>query len=480
MKRFVDAFHSFKLFRDYAVLAGGQLGSKLLVFVAFAYLARVLDPVSYGGIEYVAGLAVFFAAIVDGGLSTIGVRLGSADPGRMERLAFQIPVARLLLALICAPVMVATAAIVMGAQVPVALAVAFAAGLFTMPWRQDWALQVTERMTESAVARIIASAVFAGGVLLLVRGPEHLALVGWMDFASLVAAMLFSLYIQHRFVTPVRLSGSFEGFWPVVKEGMVVSSTNLVWALIQTLPLLLIGAFANGLQIALFAAAARVASSVLTFSQMYHFNLFPTLSRAAAGDKTRMAELLRGSFRVVSWGGVFCALAVTLFAEELTRLAFGEKLAGAAPYLAVLIWSFPVVLWSGHARYALTALGKQRQVFIAHVAGLAVLAAACLGLGRWLGPIGYAWGAAAGPFAIWLVAHVYAARSGTTPPPFQIAARPALAAALILFGLSRLKLGYLGDLVGLTLFAMAGPILDPRLLGAIGYLGRAKTKEPPE
>jgi O-antigen/teichoic acid export membrane protein len=148
--------------------------------------------------------------------------------------------------------------------------------------------------------------------------------------------------------------------------------------------------------------------------------------------------------------------------------------------MAVLIWSFPVVLWSGHARYGLTALGEQRKVFIAHVAGLAVLTGACLGLGRWLGPIGYAYGAAAGPSTIWLVAHVYAARAGNKPPPFQIAARPAALAGLLLFGLGKFKLGYLGDLAALTLFAMAGPILDPRLLRAIGYLGRAKAKGPQE
>lgn len=479
MKRLVDAFRSFKLFRDYAVLAGGQIGSKALVFIAFAYLARVLDPISYGGLEYIAGLAVFFAAIVDGGLSTIGVRLAAGDPGRMERLAFQIPVARLMLGAICAPVMVATAAFAMGGQVPLALAIAFAAGLFTMPWRQDWALQVTERMVETSIARIIAAAVFVGGVLLFVRDSSHLALVGWMDFASLAAAMLFSLYIQHRFITPVRIAGSFDGFWPVVREGMVVSSTNLVWALIQTLPLMLIGAVVGGLQVALFAAAARLASSVLTFSQLYHFNLFPAVSRAAA-DKARMAELLRGSFRVVSWGGVFCALAVTLFAEEITRIAFGVKLAEAAPHLAVLIWTLPVVLWSGHARYGLTALGEQRKVFIAHVVGLVVLASACVGLGRLLGPIGYAYGAAAGPLAIWVVAHIYAARAGNMPPPFQIAARPTAVAVLVLLASWKFELGYLGEVAGLVLFAAAGPILDPRLIGAIGHLGRAKAKGPPE
>jgi O-antigen/teichoic acid export membrane protein len=197
-------------------------------------------------------------------------------------------------------------------------------------------------------------------------------------------------------------------------------------------------------------------------------------------DKEQMSTLLRGSFRVVAWGGAFCALAVSLFAEEITRVAFGQKLADGAPILAVLIWTLPVVLCSGHARYGLTALGEQRKVFFAHVAGLAVLAVACMSLGRVFGAVGYAYGAVAGPFTIWIVAHLFAALDGNKPPPFQIAARPAITAGLILFAASRLRFGVLGELAGLVLFAALGPVLDPRLIGAIGFLGRAKTKGPPE
>ena len=40
-----------KLLRDLAALAGGQLFSMVVGFVAFAYLARVLDPASYGTVE---------------------------------------------------------------------------------------------------------------------------------------------------------------------------------------------------------------------------------------------------------------------------------------------------------------------------------------------------------------------------------------------------------------------------------------------
>jgi O-antigen/teichoic acid export membrane protein len=63
-----------KFLRDLGVLVGGQVTAKLIGLLAFAYLARILDPDTYGEVEFVAGLAGLFAMVVDLGLSTIGVR----------------------------------------------------------------------------------------------------------------------------------------------------------------------------------------------------------------------------------------------------------------------------------------------------------------------------------------------------------------------------------------------------------------------
>ena len=94
-----------KLFRDFLMLVGGQIGSRVLAFVAFAWLARKLEPASYGAVEYVVGLSVFFALLVDGGLGVLGTRRYARDPAERDLLAFQIPAARLMIALIGIPVM---------------------------------------------------------------------------------------------------------------------------------------------------------------------------------------------------------------------------------------------------------------------------------------------------------------------------------------------------------------------------------------
>src|SRR5262245_43209415 len=58
---------------DFAVLAGGQGASMLMGFVAFAFLARTLEPEAYGVVEYTVGVSFFLASVVDGGLRLPGL-----------------------------------------------------------------------------------------------------------------------------------------------------------------------------------------------------------------------------------------------------------------------------------------------------------------------------------------------------------------------------------------------------------------------
>ena len=196
-----------KFFRDYIVLAGGQVIAKLLGFAAFAWLARILDPVDYGAVEYVVGLAVFFAMLVDGGLNVIGTRRVGRDPGELALLAFQIPAARMLLALAAVPLMILIATQLMKATVPVGLVWLFALSLLSTPWRQQWLFQATERMAATAFADMLRMAVFAVLIWALVRGPGHLLAVGWAEITAVVAMTAYCLVVQHH-----------RGPWQIVEQ----------------------------------------------------------------------------------------------------------------------------------------------------------------------------------------------------------------------------------------------------------------------
>ncbi|MGH9174823.1 MAG: oligosaccharide flippase family protein, partial [Vicinamibacterales bacterium] len=82
----------------YVTLLAGEAISKLCVFAAFVYLARVLGPQGFGQIEFALSLTVFFSLGVESGLGTYAARRVSLDPAGVGALLARVMLLRATLA----------------------------------------------------------------------------------------------------------------------------------------------------------------------------------------------------------------------------------------------------------------------------------------------------------------------------------------------------------------------------------------------
>lgn len=467
----------FKFFRDVSVLAGGQVGSRLIGFFVFAVLARTLQPEGYGAVEYVVGLSVVFATLVDSGLGVVGVRRIAQQPDQLPVVAAQVPAARLGLALICAPLMVfvATPAVQDPARGLVWL---FALSLLARAWRQDWLLQATERMSHAAGAQLLQMIVFALAVVALVRGPLDVLAVGAAEIVAVSAMSLYCLLVQHAAITPVRGRVPLAGILGLAREGVVVGLGNSVWAANQYAPLLLVATLLDGVETAWFAAASRVSGSLLAFSYVYHFNLYPAIARATTRDRHELAGILAASFRSVAWGSIGVALALTLLAEPLSMLLFGDTFRPAAPLLMVMVWIVPIALLSGHARWSLIAAGIQSRALYAQLAGLIAVIVLGVPLVMLLGGLGAALASVTAGLAVWIAAHAFVVRHGGGLPASTIALGPGALALVIIGGIHVAGLRGWAAGLGVVVFAAAAPLVDRKLLPDLWRLGHARLEAP--
>lgn len=467
-----------KFFRDFSVLAGGQIGSRLIGFFVFAFLARTLRPEGYGVVEYVVGLSVFFATLVDSGLGLVGVRRVAHRPSDLPVLAAQVTVARFGLALISVPLMVLVAAPAVQGQAARGLVWLFALSLLARAWRQDWLLQATERMNEAAFAQLLQMIVFACVVLTLAREAGDVLAVGWAEIAGVVAMSLYCAVLQHARITPFRLRAPMAGIWDLTREGIVVGLGNSVWSASQYAPLLLVATFSDPVQTAWFAAASRVIGSLLAFSYVYHFNLYPAIARATTADRQELARLLTASFRVVAWGGTLVALTLTLLAEPLAALLFGERFRSSAPMLKVMAWIVPIAFLSGHARWSLIAAGMQSRVLYAQAVGLVAIAALGVPLVVLGGGLGAAVASVAAVLTVWVAAHVFSMRHGGQLPATAIALGPGSLALVAIGGVHLVGLVGWSTGLGAMLFAGAAPLVDRKLWRDLWRLGNARLQKP--
>lgn len=464
-----------KLVRDLLVLLGGQFASKLIGLAAFAVLARRLDPQGYGTVEYVVGIAALFAMAVDCGLGLIGVRRIAAAPAEMPLLAAQIPLARLAIAVVSVPVMAFGVKLLGPPGALTGLIWLYAASLLFAAWNQDWLLQSTERMTQVAIAQTIRMLIFAAMVFVFVQGPSDVIAVGWAEIAAATIVTVYYLGLQHLKVTPVRVSFSWLKMTALVREGASLGLSQFVWVAAQFLPLFLVGSLVGGASVGWFAAAQRLVTSISTFSNVYHFNLYPAVARASAAGGTAQADLMRASFRVTAWVGVGCALALAMASAPVLATIYGGQFVAAAPALAILIWVVPIMFLSGHARFSLILAGVQKGVLYGQVAGLAAVGLVGGPLVLTLGDIGAAIAAVVGNVAVWGVSHAFASRVGTPPPSPWLVAKPLLLALALGIGMQ-----YAGPaptiwaISGFLLYIILAPLIDRALVSDFMMLAHSK------
>jgi O-antigen/teichoic acid export membrane protein len=419
-----------KLFKDLISLTSGQAFSMALGFIAFTYLARILDPVSYGALEYAIAIAAFFTVVIECGLGPVGVRHLARDRARTPDLAADIPAARSVLAFLAVP-LAGLSSYVMGQNAATtSLVWLFALSLFGVPWRQDWLLQGVQKMHQAALGPVVRMLIFALGVFLFVRDAHDVMIVGFINLAAEAICSTYYLAVQHVWVAPFRPRFHLARIAALIREGASLGMGQIVWTFIQYIPLFLVATLIGGEETAWFGAPLRILLALLAFEFLYHFNLYPIVVRALAEDRARWQRLMSVSIKWSTWGAVGAALALALLSSPLMLLVFGSKFTASGPVFAVLIWVLPLRMLADHARWTLVAAGHQKYLLMAELAGASVLLIVGLLLVPGGASLGAAAAAVAGNVATWITAHLLANKHIGRLPGAGLAAVPAASAAL--------------------------------------------------
>jgi O-antigen/teichoic acid export membrane protein len=120
--------------------------------------------------------------------------------------------------------------------------------------------------------------------------------------------------------------------------------------------------------------------------------IMPALSRAFAGGSADRHTLVSFSVKYVCVILSLAALGISIFADVIVRILYGEPFSASALLLQVLIWTQVLVATDAVLKQAMIANGREYAVVTRGLAGLAALAALVLGLGHEFGLVGAAAG----------------------------------------------------------------------------------------
>ncbi len=464
-----------KMLRDLSSLVGGRFIGNLIAILGFARLARVLTPTHYGYVEVATWIALLAAMVIDAGLGTIGTREVSQNPARAPELVATIPASQFLLALVVLPLAMLLPIVMRQPWECTLLIWIFLLGLITIPWKLDWLFQGLEMMKVAGYFYTFRTGIFTLGIFLFVRNDAHFISVGWIDFSAAIALTLYFVFLLERLVCPIRLRFSWSLSKTYLSQGIHLGLSNIIWTTIQAVPMMFLTSFSGKDETAWLAAPLRIVVSLLTFSWIYHYNLYPTLIREYENSTAAMNRLVAVSLRVVSWGAFSVTLLLALLANPLLAAIFGSKYREAVPIFSLLVWVIPITLVSGHFRWSLTAAGEYGCVLRSQILGLiAVLLAGGLMIPL-MASLGAAMAMVVATAAICIASYLFSLLKFGADGFAGIVAVPAGLALFLFLGLSRFGFGpWINAAIGGSVFLLAG-VIDRRLLRDLRILLKAKS-----
>jgi O-antigen/teichoic acid export membrane protein len=359
------------LLKNFLLLVGAEVFSKLITFAAFAYLARLLGAESFGYIEWSAAVLMCASLIVDQGFSAYGAREIAKAPEQTERLVAEIITARFLLAAVSYVAIALFAFFIVKETLTKQLILIYGLSLWTLPLLLQWVFQGYDRMKTVSLIQVIRQTIFVGIVFIFVKSADDILFVGVAETAAVTCAAIVSLWIyQTSIATSMRFRPSLSA--KLFREGFPIGLSQMFWVVKMFGATLILGLVANAEDTGIFAAAMRIFIALHVFVWFYYFNLLPSLTRAWENGREKFAELIAGSMRIVIVISLAGGIVWVLLAPLVMKTVYGTDFSrggGALQWLAAACVAAAV---SGHFRFGLIAAGFQNKEMLTSALGAIV------------------------------------------------------------------------------------------------------------
>lgn len=338
----------------------GELGARVVGFLAAIYTARRLGASAYGTVGVSAAIALYFVAFTEWGMDLLGSREVAQDRSRVRTVAPQVWLARLALSTLMTAVLAAVAFLLMPPLESRVLAV-YALTVLSNAASTRWVYLGLERTRLVAVTRGLSELIKGGLILLLLRGPDSILWVPLAQFiGEAVAAAILLFPIRRLGFSPGTLPRR-DVVVPVFTRAVPLMLTHVLGMVVYNSDVILLRFLRDDTQAGLYLAAYTLIGYLGILGTVGRSSLVPTLTRLhPTPDRQR---LLYDRFMMRAFAlGLPIAACGSLLAQKIIDLAFGAEFAASGPVLVLLLWSVPLLLMRSVMQALLIAVGRQDRV----------------------------------------------------------------------------------------------------------------------
>ena len=364
--------------RNTAALLVMRLGVPLLSTALMFVLSRTLGPEGVGRYTLAYTFLYFAGAVAPLGLQPVLTREGARNRDGLDGLLASASLVGLVASVL---VTLGLAAIVWrsGYDAETRHAILLAALTIvpgTMAVLLESSLAAIQRMDHTlACALGDATVRVGGGVVALLAG---FGLGGVMIAAALgrVVYVVQAAVLLRRHGVRLRIAVQRQTVEKLLRLAPTFLLIAIVAAVYWRINIVMLSASEQLDSVGLYGAAWRLLELAMVLPQSLCLAVYPSMAALAKSDSRAVRDLGDSTIRILLLCSVPLALVVTAAAPWILRLLYGPAFAGAAPTLAILVWTIVPYSIVRYQAYALIAGDRQGGDLLLNtvMAGVTVLA----------------------------------------------------------------------------------------------------------
>lgn len=346
------------IFRNIINLSISEIISRLLNFISYIYLARVILAEGFGIISFVIAFSSYFLLIVNFSSDMIASRETARLKTNRNIFVNKIVALRILLSIVSYALLAGFVLVLNQSETIRTGLLIYGLTFFANAVNIGWYFRGIERTIPIMVSQVTASVVNLGCIITIVHHHEDLifAIIIMASISFLNSLILLYLFRKEQKIRPTLDFGFIRNN---LKESLPVAVAGIMISIYYNLDHVMLGYMADSAELGYYAAAYKIILIALVPAGIIYQAFLPQFSKTRddAVHRYRLMDFYSNAMLIT---GAFFTIIIFLFANEIIGIVYGIQYESSVLLMKIL--SFNIFLVYSNMTYGnpLIAWDKQR------------------------------------------------------------------------------------------------------------------------
>jgi len=376
------------IIKNFLSLALGNVVSKLLIFLSFVAIARVLGPAYFGKINFAQAIMLYFLIITHLGLSLFGTREIAHNRIAVKQYVNEIVSLRIILTIISIAAMTAVSFLVTSQTDTRTLIILFGLSLLPTALYFDWVFKGLESMEFIGITEVIRATVLFLLLKFFIRTQGNLLLIPvfFVISATIATSLLYIIYARR--INRFRFTFDISRGKQLLKTALPLGLSLIMIQVYYQLGTVVLGLLKGDTAVGWFNAAYKVVLFIIGFASLFVDAIFPVISRYHKRSQSDLSRFSNIITKIAITFAMPLAILTTIYAPKIVNVLYGDQYMQCVIILQIMIWTTAVIVVSMTFGNSLIACNGERQYFKGVAIGAIINVVLTLVLTQTMGYVG--------------------------------------------------------------------------------------------